>query len=203
MVTVKARVLPAPILQYHKISEEPEILPKDGMWNLKDKKLVEGIKLRSWAVIVFGHEDKYSVSVIQNFITALCSTFSNCGLSVENPTPPISYANVRGNIQRILNDACIIAESSYSCKAQLIFCILPNIGVPLYAEIKRVSDTVLGIVTQCLQGKHILKPKLQLCANIALKINAKLGGQNSKLSSVFLPVITETPTIIFGADISV
>ena len=203
MMSVNARIIPPPLLQYHDKSNESVISPQQGSWNLRDKKFVEGVTLISWAVIIFSDEDKFPIDDIQNFITTLCSVFSTCGINVKNQTPPFAYASALGNIERILNDACIVSERTYSHKPQLILCILPNIGVSLYAEIKRVSDTILGVVTQCVQGKHILRPKVQFCANVALKVNVKLGGQNSKLSNTFLPFISETPSIIFGADITV
>jgi eukaryotic translation initiation factor 2C len=72
----------------------------------------------------------------------------------------------------------------------------------LYAEIKRVSDTVIGIATQCIQAKHMFAAKRQYCANVCLKMNVKLGGMNSYLSSVQLPFVSAAPTIIFGADVT-
>jgi eukaryotic translation initiation factor 2C len=48
----------------------------------------------------------------------------------------------------------------------------------LYGQIKRVSDTELGVPSQCCIDKHIFKANRQYCANVCLKINAKLGGIN-------------------------
>ena len=85
---------------------------------------------------------------------------------------------------------------------QLILCILPNIEVPLYAKIKRVTDTVIGVASQCVQSKHVINPKKQYCANVCLKINVKLGGMNSFLEPTHIPFITDRPTIVIGADIT-
>ena len=203
MVTIDARILPPPLVSYHPASKEPQFAPKDGSWNLRDKMVAQGVTLTSWSVLAFGTESDYPLGVLQKFITTLASTFEECGLFVENATPPISYANPYGNIERILTDAFIVAEHSYLTRPQLVLCILPNTGVPLYAEIKRVSDTVLGIATQCVQGKHIFAAKRQYCANVCLKVNVKLGGMNSFLSSSQLPFVAEKPTIIFGAYVTV
>jgi hypothetical protein len=203
MISVNARILPVPSLEYHEDSIETFLNPQYGSWNLRNKKFVEGISLISWAVVIFGEEDRYSLDIIQHFIITLCSVFSTCGINVKNSTPPISYADGNGNIENILTDAYVVAENSYNFKPQMVFCILPNTSVSLYARIKMVSDSVLGIVTQCIQGRHTLKPKIQFCANVALKVNVKLGGQNSKLPASFLPFVSDTPTIIFGADVTV
>ena len=57
----------------------------------------------------------------------------------------------------------------------------------LYSEIKRVAETILGVHTQCLLSKHLRKPRGvdQLCANLGLKINGKLGGKNCSLSDKY------------------
>src|SRR5690606_27209175 len=87
-------------------------------------------------------------------------------------------------------------------KPQLLVCILPTTGTPLYAEVKRVTDTIIGVASQCLQMKHVHEPKKQYCANVCLKINAKLGGINSQLQQHMMPFLTSKPTILLGGDVS-
>ncbi|KAI8923006.1 Piwi domain-containing protein [Entophlyctis helioformis] len=188
MATVNARILPAPAISYHPSSKEPMV--------------AQGVTLRSWCVVAFGAEQDYPVTTIQKFVTLLVQTCEECGIYVQNKQPPISYASPFGDIERTLIDAYMVAGDSYQERPQLIVCILPNTGVPLYAEIKRVSDTVIGIATQCIQAKHMFAAKRQYCANVCLKINVKLGGMNSYLSSVQLPFISERPTIVMGADVT-
>jgi hypothetical protein len=94
------------------------------------------------------------------------------------------------------------AGNTAKARPQLILCILPNTGKPLYAEIKRVGDTVIGVATQCIQGQHTKKTKKQYYANVCLKINVKLGGMNSFIDPAQILFISETPTIVIGADVS-
>jgi eukaryotic translation initiation factor 2C len=49
---------------------------------------------------------------------------------------------------------------------------------------------------------HARQAKKQYCANVCLKMNAKLGGTNAALSANMVPFLTEKPTIIFGADVN-
>ncbi|KFM56904.1 Protein argonaute-3, partial [Stegodyphus mimosarum] len=63
---------------------------------------------------------------------------------------------------------------------QLIIVVLPG-KTTVYAEVKRVGDTVLGIATQCVQAKNVNKTSPQTLSNLCLKINVKLGGINSIL----------------------
>lgn len=51
----------------------------------------------------------------------------------------------------------------------------------LIAEVKRVGDTLLGMATQCVQVKNVVKTSPQTLSNLCLKINVKLGGINNIL----------------------
>lgn len=79
---------------------------------------------------------------------------------------------------------------------------MPRVSTPLYGEIKRIADTIIGVPTQCVQSKHVADAKIQYCANVCLKVNLKLGGTNSSLSPAQIPFISERPTIIFGPDVT-
>lgn len=71
----------------------------------------------------------------------------------------------------------------------------------MYAEVKKASDSFLGIPSQCmaLESCKIMQgpPSDQYCANLAMKINAKLGGTNSVL--VDRPAWQQQPFMVFGA----
>ncbi|MCE8166469.1 MAG: hypothetical protein I3270_02375 [Candidatus Moeniiplasma glomeromycotorum] len=101
-----------------------------------------------------------------------------------------------------MKEAWLRAGNTAKAQPQLIVCILPNKGTPLYAEIKRVSDTVIGVATQCVQSRHVQQAKKQYCANVCLKVNVKLGGMNSFLDPAQIPFITDRPTILIGADVT-
>lgn len=62
-------------------------------------------------------------------------------------------------------------------------------GESPYALVKQAGDSLIGIRTQCFaadkagMGRNARPPKgrLQYCANIAMKVNTKMGGVNVKL----------------------
>lgn len=94
-------------------------------------------------------------------------------------------------------------------RLEMIVCILPTTGITLYSEIKRVTDTIIGVPSQCLQVKHTFQPKKQFCANVCLKLNVKLGGINSLIvpnsavpNDPGMPWMADSPSMIFGADVS-
>ncbi|CAG8640857.1 6105_t:CDS:10, partial [Ambispora gerdemannii] len=171
MAMVQARILPTPTLKYHPNSREHTVTPRDGSWNLRDKKLSGGATLTSWS-------------------------------NIPTKSPPISNAGYHADVENVLKQAWQKAGNAAKAAPQLIVCILPNTGVALYAAIKRVSDTILGVATQCIQSRHMMQAKKQYCANVCLKMNVKLGGYNVHLLPNQVSFISEKPTIIMGADVT-
>ena len=80
--------------------------------------------------------------------------------------------------------------------------VLPGKEKYLYAEIKRVGDSVVGVPTQCVQLKLVQQARPQVCANISLKINTKLGGINQVIDPSVKSLVFREPTIFFGADVT-
>ena len=72
-------------------------------------------------------------------------------------------------------------------------------------DLKRICETDLGLVSQCCLHKHVYKMSKQYLANVALKINVKVGGRNTVLVDAIsrrIPLVSDVPTIIFGADVT-
>lgn len=198
-VQLNARVLDTPTLTYGDRSRDRTVTPQNGAWNLIGKQVKHGVTVNSWAVLSFG--GRLPVRAIETFVVELVSTCSATGIqfSPNAREPPIIVAGE--NIEKSVMDAFRTAQETYNSRPQFILCILPNTGSHLYGEIKRIGDTVCGLPTQCMQSKHVGQAKKAYCANLALKINVKLGGTNVALGNqlVFIP---ESPTIVFGADVS-
>ena len=79
----------------------------------------------------------------------------------------------------------------------------------IYAETKRVGDNVFGVPTQCVKIKQVeeaigngSKKLPQVCANLSMKINAKLGGVNHIIDPTVKSLLFKDPVIIFGADVT-
>ena len=85
---------------------------------------------------------------------------------------------------------------------QLIVVVLPG-KTPVYAEVKRVGDTLIGLATQCVQAKNVNKTTPQTLSNLCLKINVKLGGVNNILVPSARPIsVFREPVIFIGADVT-
>ncbi|CAG8654357.1 5692_t:CDS:10, partial [Ambispora leptoticha] len=202
MTEVSARVLPVPTVQYHPSSRPSSIQPKEGAWNLRGVKVAVGTTLGSWGVLVFAPKHVISEEKVMHFIKELITTCQETGMNIPNRNPPINHANPLGDIEGSLKTAWLNAGNRAKAQPQLIICILPTTDVQLYGKIKYVSDTIIGVATQCIQQRHMMNPKKQYCANVCLKMNVKLGGMNSFLKPEDIPFISERPTILMGADVT-
>jgi len=80
MITAPARVLQTPFIEYHPSSREARFQPRDGTWNLRDKKVATGATLGSWSVIMFGPERDFPVPAVNGFIRELVITCQDTGL---------------------------------------------------------------------------------------------------------------------------
>ncbi|KAG8661217.1 hypothetical protein MANES_02G220690v8 [Manihot esculenta] len=64
-------------------------------------------------------------------------------------------------------------------------------------DLKRICETDLGLVSQCCLTKHVFRMSKQYLANVALKINVKVGGRNTVLVDAIsrrIPLVSDRPT---------
>ncbi len=74
-------------------------------------------------------------------------------------------------------------------RCQLLLVVLPTASDELYREVKTATDAALGIPSQCIDASsagvglgQTPRARLQYCEQLALKINAKMGGVNVRLA---------------------
>lgn len=80
---------------------------------------------------------------------------------------------------------------------QIILILIPKKASQPYGRIKQLSDTVLGVPTQCIISEKLKKSGDKgLLSNLALKINAKLGGRNCSLRGDQLDAVSKVPVNI-------
>ncbi|KAL6897362.1 hypothetical protein ACP4OV_007058 [Aristida adscensionis] len=200
--SLQARVLPAPTLKYHDSGSESRCNPKDGSWNMRGKKVVNGARVTNWACVNFcNFLDERDV---RNFCSDLVRMCRNTGVDITDLRLPIFPARP----EMIDNDLRMryqeIRNRMKGQKVDLLLAILPEKNGSLYGHFKRICETEIGVMSQCCLSKHVLKSNPQYFGNVAIKINAKAGGRNSTFADIraSLPVVTNKPTVIFGADVT-
>eukprot|EP00877_Chromochloris_zofingiensis_P008172 jgi/Chrzof1/3608/Cz13g02060.t1 len=214
MKTVKARLLPQPRLAYGR----PEAIDpgRTGSWNLRDVCFPNPCEIKSWAFVSLMRMEEVDIPGpigIRDFLRALLDMLNKCGIKCGS-MPELLFCNPQASVEQHLTRAADMANKKFNLKCELILVLLPVKSAGPYREVKQASDSVLGIASQCFVAgkagvgrdfnKDPNKGRLQYCANLALKINAKRGGVNVKLAGDrrVIPVINTVPYILFGADVN-
>ncbi|XWS48203.1 hypothetical protein CRYUN_Cryun13aG0053700 [Craigia yunnanensis] len=206
LASVEARILPAPWLKYHDTGREKDCLPQVGQWNMMNKKMVNGGTVNNWICINFSRQVQDSVA--RGFCCELAQMcyISGMAFTPEPALPPISGRpeQVEKVLKTRYHDAMTKLQPQNK-ELDLLIVILPDNNGSLYGDLKRICETDLGIVSQCCLTKHVFRMTKQYLANVALKINVKVGGRNTVLVDAIsrrIPLVTDRPTIIFGADVT-
>jgi len=88
-------------------------------------------------------------------------------------------------------------------KPDIIFVFLYSGKEAIYRHVKKYGETQLGVATQCVdwtKATHQRTGGPAYQANIAMKMNAKLGGVHGVIQNG-LPIVAERPTMVVGADV--
>ncbi|CAB4012828.1 argonaute-2-like isoform X1 [Paramuricea clavata] len=195
MVSLTGRVLPPPKLVFGGREKVTEV-PRNGVWVMKGKQLFHGVEIKEWAIVSFAHPRKCSEDNLRNFTLKLTRTGNDSGMPVSPQPCFIRYARNDKEVGPLLTHI----KTSFK-DVQLIIVVLNGKSM-VYAEVKRIGDTLLGVATQCLQLKNVVNPSGQTLANLCLKINVKLGGINTILAPEIRPPFFKQPVIFFGADVT-
>ncbi|PKA51116.1 Protein argonaute MEL1 [Apostasia shenzhenica] len=206
ITSVDARVLPPPRLKYHDSGNEKTCNPSVGQWNMINKKMVDGGHVDAWACICFARLHREAVYTFCEDLVNMCN---NIGMVFNyNPVVGISFrqpSQIDNGLRELLHQSVEnLRRHNVEKQLQLLIIVLPDASGS-YGRIKRLCETELGIVTQCCKPKNVLKSNKQYLENVALKINVKVGGRNTVLEDALnrrIPLVSDAPTIIFGADVT-
>ncbi|VAH43829.1 unnamed protein product [Triticum turgidum subsp. durum] len=196
MVNVQARVLPPPMLKYHESGKDKACAPSVGQWNMIGKKMINGGNVQRWTCLNFS---RLHIDGVERFCGDLVKMCNAIGM-VFNPSPVVEILSASANnIEGALKHAHQRAPD-----LQLLIVILPDV-TGHYGKVKKVCETDLGIVSQCLKPDKVERANKQYFENVALKVNVKVGGRNTALQQALkrqIPLVTDKPTIFFGADVT-
>ncbi|KAG8947603.1 hypothetical protein FRC00_009030, partial [Tulasnella sp. 408] len=211
MAVVPGRILPPPAIMYGR----GQVRVDDrASWNLREVQFIDPKPLRNWAVLVIrdggrsdflGPHDPNLINILNGF-TTVCNRSGMTVLSdpaVATVTlPPKGQGSDPFRKQAI--EAIRGALRSIRPKPTIVLVMLSNGDKYIYTGLKSLCDLILDVHTVCCHSQKIRKEKgqLQFFANIALKINMKLGGVNHTLDHDSLRWLLEEPTIMFGSDVT-
>ncbi|BAT99070.1 hypothetical protein LR48_Vigan06g121800 [Vigna angularis] len=179
----------------------------DRQWNLLDGHVSEGTTIERWALISFGGTPEQK-SNVPRFINQLSQRCEQLGIFLNKNTvisPQFESSQILNNVT-LLESKLKRIQRTASNNLQLLICIMERKHKG-YADLKRIAETSVGVVSQCCLYPNLSKLSSQFLANLALKINAKVGGctvalYNSLPSQLPRLFHIDEPVIFMGADVT-
>ncbi|XP_031265683.1 protein argonaute 7-like [Pistacia vera] len=209
MTRLNGRILQPPKLKLGDGGHIRDLVPSrhDRQWNFLDSHVFEGTRIERWALISFGGTPDQKAS-IPKFINQLSQRCEQLGIFLNKNTicsPQFEPTQVLNNVSLLESKLKKIHESA-SNNLQLLICIMERKHKG-YADLKRIAETSVGVVSQCCLYLNLSKLSSQFLANLALKINAKVGGctvalYNSLPSQIPRLFQLDEPVIFMGADVT-
>ncbi|CDW54120.1 Argonaute 1 isoform B [Trichuris trichiura] len=195
MAEVCGRVLVPPKLLYGGRTRAMA-MPDKGVWDMRGKQFHTGVEIRTWAIACFAPQHMCKEDALRSFTQQLQKISHDAGMPISGQPCFCKYATGPDQVEPMFR----YLKTQFP-NLQLVIVVLPG-KTPVYAEVKRVGDTVFGIASQCVQAKNVNKTSAQTLSNLCLKINVKLGGVNSILVPSIRPKVFNEPVIFLGADIT-
>ncbi|KAI0335424.1 argonaute-like protein [Cubamyces sp. BRFM 1775] len=204
-VSLQARVLDPPVLQYGSGSRQATIKPRDGAWNMIDKKFFKPATINRWCIAVLDRQSRFTPDSVNELVRGLLQAFASVGITVHETAPVCHWQEGNGDVAGFLRGvggACYRKNEGRG-GPDLIVAVMPESSSELYMRVKHFGDITQGVATQCLKATKCFRAKPQYFANVCLKINVKLGGINTIPDARSVPVLTDphNPTIVMGADV--
>ncbi|KAI3455843.1 hypothetical protein Pfo_012506 [Paulownia fortunei] len=207
MTSVEGRVIGPPDLKLGAPDGTVDIVRVENekcQWNLAENSVVEGKRIERWALIEFSSSNCLKLRA-KDFIKNLRNRSRNLGICMEEPLlchftgmrEFSSVSRLEELLRSVVQETC---RKSWN-KLQIIICVMAEKHHG-YKYLKWVSETRIGVVTQCCLSMHANRGDDQFLGNLCLKINAKLGGSNVELTQR-LPHFKEEDHVMFiGADVN-
>ena len=198
MLDTPGRVLNPPRLEYGSghYNSRTFTAPSQGVWDMRGKQFYSGITIRHWAIACFTPQQSVRPEDLKSFVDRLIQISGDLGMRIERQPDFCKYIQDVSNVQPMFN----YLKDKFS-ELQLIIVVLPG-KTPVYAEVKRMGDSVLGLATQCIKSKNVTRTTAQMLSNLCLKINAKLGGINTILAPEMRPSLFKEPVMFLGATVT-
>ncbi|KAJ7878523.1 argonaute-like protein [Mycena olivaceomarginata] len=198
LLSTQARILKAPTLKYGP-GNAPIVNPTNGMWNMADKKLFRPATIAAWVMVIFETQNRFNDAVASKVAADFVSGMRSTGITITDPAPVVRRINGQGNIIQELQAAGAACYQQKKVPPTLFVVVIPEGGNDLYTIVKHWGDVKKGVATQCLKSRKCTNAKIQFWANVALKVNVKLGGINVVTDTVLSD--PHTPTVFLGADV--
>ena len=208
MISIKSRTLFAPKILYKKSS--PRSVAR-GEWNMTDgQHFCEEGTLEDWSFVSISYRNNYGFDKVKKAVADFLKVAEASGIKVKK----VANSPEQLVIRHVNDESLKTRLKKYrdTNKVKFLLVVLPSKDIPLYNRIKRIGDIELGIPTVCVIYSKFCdngatdrsgEPKVtQTYANVALKVNLKLGGINHQVDGPDLGIINQNKTMVVGIDVT-
>ncbi|KAK1749574.1 ribonuclease H-like domain-containing protein [Echria macrotheca] len=200
LLTVPGRTLDEPKVFYK--GNKPASV-RFGSWNMVDVKFNTVTSVRKWSYLLIsvrGYRDAFDLNSLAPVVGRFATTLGKLGITVAAPMPGQHVSIANSDDYSPLADRL---ERAANAGLELLLVILPENIPGLYGRIKHCGDVRFGIHTVCSIGHKLAKPNNeQYFANVGLKFNLKLGGNNQFLDATRRGILDEDKTMVVGIDVT-
>ncbi|KZV75778.1 Piwi-domain-containing protein [Peniophora sp. CONT] len=160
-----------------------------------------------WAVVNFSEARSDQVMQVARELQQRCVAR---GMDVQGLTEPVVVGNNQNPRQAMYSALAQYhagEQNAPPVSGMMVLVVLPrnNAGGEQRKAVKFWGDCETGVVTQCMKQEKVVQQGNQIdqyCNNMAIKINAKLGGTNSlPLSKHVTDMLHGGRFMVFGADV--
>lgn len=197
-IVTKARLLNAPEIQFGNGKYKPGT---QGRWDLRGKKFLESnrVPLKSWGVGIFKQgRNSLSVSQANEFVQGFVKQYTGHGGKVQGAPVIIELT---GDTAEAVLRLYTTTGNHFKQRPQILMFVVPNKDALVYHRIKKSCDCRFGVASQVMQRLHVEKKQPQYMSNVAMKVNAKLGGATCKAVGT-QGSLNRPGCMIIGADVS-
>ncbi|KAB5542391.1 Piwi domain-containing protein [Coniochaeta sp. 2T2.1] len=200
MAKVNARIIPNPEIQFG--GGQKHNPGTTGRWDLRGKKFFKPCPaLKSWAFVAL--EKCIDKPGLENFARVFSQAWKSHGGAIEKP--PIFFEYPGGQQHHyICQNAYQECGKQNKATPQIIFYVLVDRTAWIYDRMKKNADCRWACLSQMMLIEHVRKAQPQYASNVAMKVNAKLGGITSRIpgSKPNEPAFFKVPTMMIGCDVS-
>ncbi|KAH9842843.1 Piwi domain-containing protein [Rhodofomes roseus] len=202
-LSITGRLLNPPRIQYGSGFEA--IQSKRGAWNVVGKKFLTPSTIPTWGVILL--DDRADPGRAEHFVGQLKRNLQALGVNVVRDPVLQRGGNayqVSQALDTLLQRATIVSEphprtgQTKPIPPTIIIALLATNAAEIRRAVKHWGDVTRGIPTQCVRSGKWENAKDQYLNNVALKINAKIGGINSRVDDKSL---VPPGTMVIGMDV--
>lgn len=182
------RVLNSPRVSYS--ATQPRV--EDGQWSLLGSKFIKISSISRLAILVLsdkGQHDFRSSEEVREVVDKLLDKCRGAGIKISQPFPPLIVQLPKREQNDPLRSSAIeaikIELGKLPEKPDMVIVFMSGREPRIYPSIKKLFDTKFGIPTVCMLNSRVRRERDQdqYLSNIALKVNARLGGLNHTIST--------------------